>query len=482
MLKWIKRTAIVLGVALVALIAVVLVNTFRYSPEPLPPAEPVALSIDVDRAAKNLSAAIKFKTVSTDLQHPDFGRFLDFLAETYPAVHTTMKRDILDANTPLYQWQGRDPSLAPVLLAAHYDVVPAVALDQWEHAPFSGDIAGGFVWGRGALDDKGSLIAILEAAEQLIMQGFTPERTIYFSFGGDEEVGGRGAISVADHLIAQGIELAWTLDEGSAVLDGIIPGLSDPVASINLSEKGYLSVKLVARAAGGHSSMPPATTAVGRIARAVDRMQSNPISGGLSGVSEEFFDNLGRHLSFAQRAAFANLWLLKPVLENVLSGAPSTNAMLRTTTAPTMLSGSDKENVLATEATAVVNFRIHPRDTIDGVVEHVRSAIDDPEVEIVVDRDKANEASPVSSSTSQGYLDIRNAFRASYGELAAVPGLTIAATDARHYAKASVDTYRFMPFQITSEDLPRVHGINERVSLENLERGIGFFFALMQSQ
>jgi carboxypeptidase PM20D1 len=482
MLKWIKRISITLGLALLVLIAVLLVNTFRYTPEALPDSEPVTHQIDLDKAARNLSRSITFRTVSTDMQHADFERFLSYIETTYPAVHATMDRVVLDARTPLYRWQGSDDSAAPVLLAAHYDVVPAVALDKWKHDPFSGDISEGYVWGRGTLDDKGALIAILEAAEALINQGFTPNRTIYLSFGGDEEVGGQGAKSVATHLIDQGVELAWSLDEGSFVLDRVIPGLNDPVASINLAEKGYVTLTLVARSQGGHSALPPRLTAVGRVARAVDRVQSNPVPGGLTGVSEEFFDTLGRHFAFGQRVVFANRWLFNPLLENILSGAPTTDAMLRTTTAPTMLSGSKKENVLATEATATINFRIHPRDTIDTIVAHVTAAIDDDQVEILVDRAKGNGASPVSSSSAQGYLDIRSSILETFGPMATVPGLTIAATDARHYAKASVDTYRINPFKITNDDLVRFHGINERLSLENLERGIGFFLTLIQKQ
>lgn len=482
MLKWIKRIAITLGLALLVLIAVLLVNTFRYTPEPLPVSEPVAHQVDIDRAATNLSAAIAFRTVSTKPQHPDFKGFLSFLEATYPAVHTTMELVILDAGTPLYRWQGSDQSLAPVLLAAHYDVVPAVALEKWDHAPFSGDISDGYIWGRGALDDKGALIAILEAAESLLNQGFTPKRTIYLSFGGDEEVGGQGARSVAEYLVGQGIELAWTLDEGSFVLDQVIPGLDNPVASINLSEKGYVTLTLVARSEGGHSALPPRMTAVGRIARAVDRVQNTPLPGGLTGVSEQFFDALGRHFGFGQRIVFANRWLFNPLLENILSGAPTTDAMLRTTTAPTMLSGSEKENVLATEATATINFRIHPRDTVDSVVAHVVAAIGDEEVEVRVDRAKASDASPVASSSAAGYVDIRTSILETFGPMATVPGLTIAATDARHYAQASVDAYRINPFRITNDDLARFHGINERLSLENLGHGIGFFLALMQKQ
>lgn len=484
MMRIVKRLFGALALVVLVLVGIIAFNTFQYKPAPVASSEPYDLGADIAKAGEDLSRAVAFKTVSTDLDHGDFPAFLTFLEQSYPKVHDVMDRVILEPNTPLYKWAGSDQSLQPVLVAAHYDVVPIPpgSLDQWDYAPFSGQIADGFVWGRGTLDDKGALIAILTVAEHLIASDFTPKRDIYFSFGADEEIGGTGAKAVADYLIENDIRLAWALDEGSFVLDGIIPGLDVPVASVNLSEKGYVTVTLVAKSPGGHSSMPPKMTSVGRIARAVDRLQGAPVPGGLTGVSAEFFDGLGRYFPIEKRVVFANQWLFKPVLENILSGAASTNAMLRTTTAPTMLSGSSKENVLAAEATATINFRLHPRDTIDAIVAHIEQVVDDPEVEIRLNRDFASPASPVSGSDTQGYADIKASIRAAFGPVAVVPGLTIAATDARHYALASDAAYRINPFKITNDDLRRFHGINERLSIENLEHGINFFGALLTKQ
>lgn len=484
MVRIMKRVLALGLVALLALAVVLAVNTARYAPRDVSSEARFALGADADRAADTLSRAVRFQTVSDDLSRPDFAGFLAFLQTTFPRVHATTERLVLDPNTPLYRWQGSDPGLQPVLLAAHYDVVPIApgSLEQWDYPPFAGTIAEGYVWGRGTLDNKGALIAMLSAAETLMEDGFTPQRTIYFSFGGDEEIGGDGARAVAQYLRENGIRLAWVLDEGSFVLDRIIPGLDQPVASINLSEKGILTLTLVATAPGGHSSMPPRMTAVGRIARAVDRLQSAPMAGGLSGVSEQFFDALGRYFSIDKRVAFANRWLFGPLLERILSGSPSTDAMLRTTTAPTMLSGSNKENVLAAEATAVINFRIHPRDTAQDIIAHVRATLDDDEVEIRADTALASPASPVSSADAQGYKDIEASILAAFGPLATVPGLTIAATDARHYATAADAAYRINPFKITGDDLVRFHGISERLSLENLGRGMDFYGALMKRQ
>lgn len=478
MLKWSLRG---LGFAVLVLIAVIAVRTGQYRPAPVAENEPFAFGADLDKAVRDLSAAVTFRTVSTDMTRPDFRAFLGWMETTWPQVFATMERVVLDPATPLYIWQGRDDTLPPILLAAHYDVVPVapVALDQWAYPPYAGVVADGFVWGRGTLDNKGALVAIMTAAEQLIGEGFTPQRTIYLSFGGDEETGGTGAQAVADFLTARSQRLGWALDEGSFVLDRIIPGLDVPVASINIAEKGYVTMTLVATGAGGHSSMPPRETAVGKLATAVAKLQATPVPGGLTGVSEEFFDALGRYFSIEKRAIFANRWLFEPLLEGILAGAPSTDAMLRTTTAPTMLSGSPKENVLAQRATATINFRIHPRDSIDDIVAHVRDTIDDDSIEIEMNRDFASPASPVSDSSGPGYLAIEASIRATFGPIASVPGLTIAATDARHYATAADGAYRINPFRITADDLTRFHGVNERLSVENLEKGITFYGSLM---
>lgn len=483
-MKTARRIAVALVLAVLTLVGVLAYNTMQYTPVEVTDAQLVDLGADIQAATQHLSNAITYQTVSDDLNRPDFPAFLTFLDETFPTFAATTEKTVLDANTPLYAWKGQDDTLPSVLLAAHYDVVPIPpgSLEKWDHDPFAGTVEDGFVWGRGTLDNKGALIAMVSAADHLMKAGFTPQRTIYFSFGGDEEIGGDGALSVANFLNDNGVDLEWALDEGSFVLDKIIPGLDQPVASINLSEKGYLTLTLIATSPGGHSSMPPRQTAVGQLARAIDRLQNQPVPGGLTGISEDFFDGLGRHFSIEQRVVFANRWLFNPLLERILSGSASTDAMLRTTTAPTMLSGSSTENVLASEATATVNFRLHPRDTVEDVIAHVRSAIDDDGIEIRVNEGFGTPASPVSSADTAGYRDIESSILAAFGPLATVPGLTIAATDARHYAKAADAAYRINPFKITADDLLRFHGINERLSIENLERGINFFGSLIQKQ
>ncbi|MEL6913321.1 MAG: M20/M25/M40 family metallo-hydrolase [Pseudomonadota bacterium] len=477
----------VLGVLLVALLAVIGINTALYrlppAPEGLP--EVTVAQVDADAVAARLAEALAIPTISYPdralFDYPEFDRFLDWMVETYPGVHATMERELIN-RSPLYRWPGTDPTRAPVLFIGHYDVVPVpdATLDNWEVSPFAGVIRDGYVWGRGALDDKGSVIGLLEAAEAAIAAGFQPARDVYFAFGEDEEVGGElGAVATRAVLDARGLDFAWMLDEGSMVFDGVLPGVAQPVASINVAEKGYLTLDLIATGQSGHSSLPPSETAVGILARAVTALEETPVPGGLTDVTAEFFDGVAPAFSGVNRALFANQWLFRPILEAELGKANTTNALLRTTTAPTMLSASPQENVLAGEAVATVNFRLHPRDSMRGVIAHVRAVIDDPRVR-VVPRANAIEASEVASAGAEGFQLIRAATEAVYGEVVVVPGLTVGATDSRHYAGIAEDAYRFLPLLFGPDDVARLHGDNERVGVEALAQMVQAYRAILE--
>lgn len=485
MIKKILRWSALL---LIVLIAVQAYNTWQYSAK-IVQVDPVDLpQIDAATVSAHLAEAIRIKTISTHQgmteRGPEFQAFVDWLASTYPAANAAMSREILGGLTPLYRWQGSDASMKPVLITAHYDVVPVTesGLAEWQQGPFSGAIADGFIWGRGALDDKSAVVAIMEAAENMAQNGFSPKRTIYLSFGHDEEIGGNdGAGNVVAHLKDQGIQMAWSLDEGSMILKDVISGLDHNVASINVAEKGYVTLEIIATAEGGHSSLPPRDTAVSALAMALVKLQAKPVPGGLTGASKDFFDALGPHFSLEKKVLFANQWFYRPVLESILSGANTTDAMLRSTKAPTMLVGSAKENVLPQQAIASVNFRIHPRDTIEGLIAHAVDLIDDPAIEVKVRGGWGNEASAVSSSENQAFQTLSTTFRQVFGELIVVPGLTVAGTDSQHYSQISDDSYRINPFVFTGEDISRLHGINERISVEGMVQAVQFYVVLMQN-
>ena len=384
--------------------------------------------------------------------------------------------------TPLLTWRGTDASLPPVLFAGHYDVVPVVpgTESSWTHPPFAGTVADGYVWGRGALDNKNAVVGLLEAIGWMLASGERPQRTVYFSFGHDEEVGGqRGARAVVETLRAEGVRLAWTLDEGSFVLQDIFPGVDVPLAIINTAEKGSVTLQIVAHGEGGHSSMPPARTAVGVLADALVRLQNKPVPGGLEGLSEATFDAIGPYMPLGQRVLFANRWLFSPLLERELSKVSFTNAMLRTTTAPTMLSGSPKSNVLPIEAIATVNFRIHPRDTVESVTAHVRRVVGQADVE--VRSAGGNEASAVSDHGSEGFQLIGQAVRQEFGPAVVAPGLMVAASDTRHYSQIADNAFRFNPMIVTQREIAGFHGTDERISTEGLLKGVRSYIRLLRT-
>jgi carboxypeptidase PM20D1 len=473
--------------ALAVLVAVVLVRTLTYAPAvDTVFAAGSVVDIDEARVLGHLSEAIRFQTVSRQPPEPiDEARFEDFIGwiqRTYPEVFERLTLERIGGYSLLLTWQGSDPSAAPVLLAGHYDVVPVIpgTEDLWTYPPYAGQVADGYVWGRGALDNKNAVIALMEAVAWLVRNGEEPRRTVYLSFGHDEEVGGRnGAAQVVERLRAAGVRLAWSLDEGSFVYENLFPGVSVPVATINTAEKGSLTLKIIASAEGGHSSMPSRQTAVGRLARALVSLEEHPVPGGLEGLAAASFDAIGPHMPFLPRMMFANRWLFGSLVERQLAQLSFADAMLRTTTAPTMLAASPKENVLPIEAVATVNFRIHPRDSVDDVVRHVKNLVENEHVR--VEAASGNPASAVADADSEGFRLVADAVRAEFGRLVVAPGLLVAATDSRHYAQIAEQAFRFNPMVVTQAEVAGFHGTNERISATGLVQGVRTYVRLLRS-
>lgn len=481
--------------AVAVLAAVVLVRALALEParvaEAAATAGPAAEeAVDLE-AVERLAGAVRIPTVSGpgDRVRPgQLRRFRRYLAASFPRVHRELGREEVAEHSLLFTWPpagaGRGAGEEdPLVLLAHQDVVP-VAPDSegsWTHPPFEGAVAEGFLWGRGALDDKASLLAILEAVEGLLRDGFRPERPVILAFGHDEEIGGRGAAAVAELLDRRGVRPLLVLDEGSAVVEGMLPGVERPLALLGVSEKGYLSLELRATGEGGHSSAPPRQTAVDVLVRALERLRDRPLPAGIDGPVAELLTAVAPEMPFDRRLALANLWLFEPLVVRELAARPATDAMLRTTTAPTMLAGSVKDNVLPTEARAVVNFRLHPRDTVESVIEHVRRAVDDPRVEVAVYGEPGTEASPVSPTSGAAYELLAATVGRTFPEATVAPSPLLGATDARHYARLTPNVYRFAPYPLTPEDLERVHGVDERLALEDYGRMIGFYRALIES-
>lgn len=475
----VKKAFKVAGLATLALAAVCVVRAAMLEPPAFdagpPPQIPAVVGSDV---AHHLSEALAIPTVSLSSGGtPEAFDQLDALLQrTFPRVHTTLVVEPV-GHSRIYRWTGRDPSLPPVLLLAHLDVVPVEPGTEaaWTHPPFSGAIADGFVWGRGAMDDKAAVVGLLEAIEGLLEVGFTPSRTVVLAFGHDEEVGGEaGAAAVAARLRAGGQRFAFLLDEGGAIFSGGLPGLAEPVAFVGIAEKGYASVELSLTSEGGHSSMPAPHGALGRLAEAVVRVEESPRPLSLQGPTRAMLETLAPHMSFGPRLAMANLWLLDDIVARVLATQPAANATVRTTTAPTMFEAGTADNVLPAHARAVVNFRILPGDTVEGVLAHVRETVDDPQIEvrcIGVCRDP----SPVSPVDGDGFTVVRRAIAHVFPGVLVAPHLVVGGTDARHYAALSDEVYRFLPIRLDDADRKRLHGTDERIDVDGLADAVRFY-------
>jgi carboxypeptidase PM20D1 len=482
-----KRILTFAGLTVLALLAVVVIRTLRFTSQQMPvqPAAPVAL--DRQAVATRLAQALQFQTIShQDPDQLDREQFLGlhrYLAEQFPLVHARLKRETVNDYSLLYTWEGTEPTRKPVLLLAHMDVVPVEpgTEEKWTQPPFAGHIADGFIWGRGAIDDKCNVVAVLEAVETLLRAGFQPRAPVLLAFGHDEEIGGeRGAQQIVALLRSRGVQPEYVLDEGGVIIQGMVPGISVPVAAIGIAEKGSVSVELVVHAAGGHSSSPPPHTAVGIVSAAVERVENNQMPVELRGATLNFFNAVGPEMPFAYRTVFANLWLFSSLLGRQLVATPAANATVRTTTAATMIDGGVKENVLPTTARAVINFRILPGDSIDGVVDHVRRAVNDPQVEI---RPLSGAREPTSDSPvdTPSFAQLTRTIREIFPGTLVAPYLTVGGTDARSYEPLTKNIYRFTPVVADPSDLVRLHGTNERLSVENFERAVQFFVQLIKN-
>jgi carboxypeptidase PM20D1 len=440
--------------------------------------------VDANRAAEHLAQAVRFQTVShqdqADDQPAEWDKLHAWLQATYPAAHKAMTREVIAGHALVYTWKGTDPSLAPVVLMAHQDVVPVSPGTErdWKHPPFDGVIADGAVWGRGSIDDKGSLVTLFEAADGLAQAGFTPRRTIIIVSGHDEEVRGVGARAAAALLKSRGVKAQFVLDEGMVVVSDH-PVTKSPVALIATAEKGYATLTVTAPDVGGHSSAPPPRTGVTTLAKAVLAIADNPFPMKFEGPGADMLKSLAPHSSPVVKMAAANTWLFSPLLVGQTAKTPAGAAMLHTTIAPTMLKGSPKENVLPQDAEAWINYRIAPGDTSADVMARARRAVGDLPVKLAWVK-APDEPSKVASTTSDGWKTLA-ALAGDESKAPVAPALMTAASDSRYMGPIADDVYKFQPLVLSVDDTKVIHGTNEHVSIANVERMVRFYQRLMET-
>lgn len=446
-----------------------------------PSSSPVTAGV-TDEVAERLAAALRCATVSTedpaDTADAEFVRLARHLEAAFPRVHAELTLTTF-GHSRLYRWDGTEPGHVSAILLGHQDVVPVDDAQGWTHPPFAGVVDEEFIWGRGAIDDKSRVLAVLEAVEWALGAGIRPRHTLYLAFGHDEEVfGDGGAVRMAAHLRAESVRADLLLDEGGVITDGVADGVDRPVASIMLGEKGYATVRLSVTETGGHSSMPGRQTAVGRLARAVARVQDRPMPLRLTPVIADMLARMRVALPEPHRKLLeltdtrGLATLAAPLVARILAAAPSTEAMVRTTTAPTVIRGGVKANVLPQSAEALVNFRILPGDSVSAVLAHCRKVIRDIGVAI----DLVGAASEPSRVTGPGpaYELIAELAADLVPGIVTTTGLVPGATDSRHYDGLAETRCNFAPIVLTAADLARIHGTDERISRLNYARLIEF--------
>ena len=471
---------IALGIIFILLL-VVIARTLAFKPKREPVGFGDEVVFDKERATESLREMCMCKTISSRVKSEEdegeFLRFEELLRTLFPKVHEVCELKKLSPRSLLYKWEGKSHD-APTVLMSHYDVV-SVTEENWEKPPFDGIIEDGFLWGRGTLDTKGTLNGIMSSAETLIASGFVPERDIYFAFGGNEEINGDGASIIVDYFEKEGITPGVVIDEGGAVVEGVFPGVSAPCALIGIAEKGMLNVEYSVKGGGGHASSPKPKTPVGRLARAALAIEGKPFKFRITKPAAALFDTVGRHSTFLYRMIFANLWLFSPALNLLtrLTGGEM-NALMRTTTAFTMMEGSKGVNVIPPYAKMASNHRILPGETQASLLSLIKKRIKDKNVQVsVID---GMDPSVVSTDASEGYERLRSVIKDTWPEAIVSPYLMVACSDSRHWGRVSDKVYRFSAMALSSAERATIHGNNERIPLATIAKTVEFYIRVMK--
>jgi carboxypeptidase PM20D1 len=504
-----KKFILILISILILLIIIILIKTFTY---PFKKTNTNTSSgwkmIKDDSAIQRLSGGLKIPSVSSgemgEFNYSTFDTIKAYLKASYPLVYQNTEFAEVNTYGLVFRLKGSNPSLEPILFLSHTDVVPpgeaevkdksenvfrpddkplpsvSEVAEDWDFGPFSGAVANGRIYGRGAIDMKGMLFSLMESLNNLIENKNVPQRDIYLAFGFDEEVGGQqGAAKIAEYFKSKNIQFDAVYDEGGLILEkGSVAGINSDIAVIGCAEKGFLSVKIKVKGLGGHASMPSMESAIGKAAVIMQRLEHNQMKPMITPLINEFFINIGGSMSFVKRMAISNQWLLKPVLLSQLTKNNSTNALVRTTTALTMMKGSDAPNVLSPEVEFVVNFRLLPGNTVKDVKAHIAAATKGFDVEIE-EIDSVKEASAVSPTHTKAFKLMESAIKVIHPTAVVTPYLTVGATDAYKYQIVSKNIYRFMPIKINDAEKQSIHSTNEYLSIDNYMKMIHYFELIM---
>lgn len=475
---WILYALLVL---LALFLAVIVLRAAFFRPKKQPQISEETVDFDRKAAVFSLQKLVQCKTVSNvdkaKENDAEFEKLIAILPDLYPRVYDVCSIRRLPDRGLLFRWPGKH-DLAPSVMMAHYDVVPADE-EKWDKPPFAGMIEDGLLWGRGTLDTKATFNGILSAANHLIGKGFKPENDIYFAFSGGEEVNGQGAANIVDYFISHDIHPALVVDEGGAVVENVFPGVKQPCGLIGIAEKGMMNVQYSVRSQGGHASAPPIKTPITTLAKACTDVGKNPFKMYITKPAAEMFDTLGRHSTFLYKIIFANMWCFSWVIDLLgKTGGGEMNALVRTTVAFTQMEGSSARNVLPTEATLVSNMRLNPADSVASAVAHLKKAVNNDSVEISVL--ESFEPSRISETNCPAWDTVAAAVSETWPGCIVSPYLMVQCSDSRHYGRISDHVYRFCAMDMTAEERKSIHGNNEKIRLQSIAKAVEFYIRLMK--
>ncbi len=476
-----NRITKIAGLIIGSLLLVVITKTILN--KPVLENQNVRLTALPTDAIKHMTEAIQIATETpNDAFEYDSAVFYSYrklIEKNYPLVHQQLSRTVIDSFNYIYKWQGTDTTKLPMVLMAHYDVVPveASAIKLWHAKPYGGEVKDNYIWGRGVLDDKSSMISLLEATEAQLKAGFTPSQTIYLCFGADEESNGRGAAAMVKYFESKKQRFDMVVDEGGEISTEDNKNIRQPIASVGVGEKGYVTLVLSVQRAGGHSSIPEKSSSIGILSKALHTIEENQIPTRITPPIKAYLERISSYnTNFFEKMQLSNLWLFeKWVLHNMTQNR-SSNALVRTTLVPTVVNSGVRDNVIPTFATAMVNSRILPGETPNTVKAYVEKIVNDTNVKISIYPNYETMPSTTTEINSAAFKRVESAIHAVVKDVVVAPMLMVGATDSRNYRTLSDGVINFTPLT----DAKGYHGIDERMLISDYEKCFNYYTFLIK--
>ena len=461
-------------------LVILLIGGVRLRPKKKAAHTPFRAQFDADGALDRFAKLIRLRTVwprEGEIDYTQFDAFLPTLRELFPRITDALEFHPVNTYGILLRWKGTDADAKPVVLMSHYDVVAADA-EKWTRDPFGGEIADGEIWGRGTVDTKCILSALLEAGEALLAEGYAPRRDVWFSFTNNEETGGNTTPAIVEYLKEKGVEPWFVLDEGGAVVSSPALGVKNDFAMVGVSEKGVVDAVIRVSGVPGHSSTPKATDSPARLLECYKRIVEHPFRPQLADVTRETLCTIAAYSSFTFRMVFGSLWLFAPLVKKIMLSDPETAAMLRTTVALTRLKGSDAINIIPNVSEMGMSVRVAPWDDTQSVL---RKLTDVAGENADVSYEYKFEPSPISPTDSDAFRLIADTVDDVYPGVPAVPYVMNGGTDSKHFTRICPYVYRFAGFRFTSEERGGMHGNDERLATQSYLDGVSFYTKLLQN-